>query len=111
MVRSGTARLTVGLGNFSGLLVDPNDVTKQQKIMAFAEAWTCPVCHDVMRRCICDSMQAYVLPQLHPAVGEAERQLFAVQTTMRPIKVSVYGVEQFIECFVSLPAVPVPIFH
>lgn len=54
-------------------------------------------------------MQPYILPWLHPALGEAESQLHTAQDGHEDI---VQGDEQYTECIISQPAVPLPTdFH
>ncbi|NXC46893.1 TOPRS ligase, partial [Penelope pileata] len=77
--------------------------------MAAAEAWTCPVCRDVRRDV------AYVTPCSHKfCLGCIQRwarlkdSCPLCRTPMTTIKVSVWGGDQYVECLVSPPAVPMP---
>ncbi|XP_066844843.1 E3 ubiquitin-protein ligase Topors-like [Anser cygnoides] len=78
--------------------------------MATEEAWTCPVCREGRKDV------AYATPCNHRfCLGCIQRwaKLKAscplCRTGMRTIKVSVRGEEDYLECIVSPPAVPVPV--
>jgi len=75
-----------------------------------AEAWKCPVCRDVRQDV------AYTTPCNHMfCLGCIQRwaklrdSCPLCRTAMQTIRVSVRGDNQYVECIVSPPAVPVPI--
>ena len=78
--------------------------------MATTEAWTCPICRDVRRDI------ASVVPCSHQfCVGCIQRwarlsdSCPLCRVTMQAIRVPVQGDDEYVECIVSSPTVPVPV--
>ncbi|NXC43400.1 TOPRS ligase, partial [Penelope pileata] len=78
--------------------------------MATEEAWACPICQDARRDV------AYAMPCSHQfCLGCIQRwarlrdSCPLCRTPMHTIRVSVGGDEQYLECIVSPPALPVPV--